>query len=264
MVTASEADIVVSKTSGGGAVATRNGSQFSSGSDEDVLHDVQSNVQSGDTVLMEDGEYVTSTMKFLYQKSDILWSNKGYWRLDDGGSDVKAVFRIDQCENVEVTGEGTGVFDMDKENNVDDGDFGTQFAISIRNSTGVEVHDCSILNAFNGFLGGNQVSDIYHHHNYMETSDERGIYHSGGSTGIEIGNNELRDVRSGAYRSNEAIDDWYIHDNSTYMRDGFGPVYLFEGGCQNITIETSTQRTPEVVASGGRTTSTPTATHRTS
>jgi len=230
------ADIVVSRTSDP-VLAERDGSELASGDADSVLEAVVSDLSSGETVHIESGTYVISSMKILTGLSDVTWRSEGTIRLDDGGSSVKSILRIDSCENVLVDG---GTYDFDKQNNTDDGLYGTQFILSPRNSSGVEIKNTRLLNAFNGFSGGNGISDLYIHDNYMQTSDERGVYHSGASKNIEVGNNTIRDVRSGALRSNESPTGWYIHDNDIEMRDTFGPVYLFEGGCSDITIERDT------------------------
>ena len=227
------ADIVVSRSSDP-VQAVRNGEELASGDSETVLQAVVDNIADGETVLIESGTYVVSSMKILSGISDVTWRNEGTIRLDDDGSSVNSILRVDNCENVVIDG---GTYDFDKQNNTDDGRYGTQFVLSPRNSTGVEIRNTRLLNAFNGFTGGNDITNLYVHDNYMETSDERGCYHSEASSNIEIANNTMRDIRSGAMRSNEQPTNWYIHDNDIEMRDTFGPVYLFEGGCSDITIE---------------------------
>jgi hypothetical protein len=131
-----------------------------------------------------------------------------------------------------------GTYDYDKPNNTDDGVYGTQANINIKRSTNVEIKETTLLNAEDMFIGGNDATFVNIHHNEMRSSGERGIYLSESASDIEVHNNIIRGVRSGALRSNEGPTRWYSHDNDIVMDpSNTSAVYLFEGGVDDIRIE---------------------------
>jgi hypothetical protein len=230
----SSANVVVS-TNNGTVSATRDGTEFASGSAENVFQSVMDSLVDGDHVLVESGSYVINTSKWRNELKDITWESNGTITLDDNGSWQGWMFAFWSCENVTFKG---GTYDWDRPNNTDDGRYGTQFILSVKRSTNVEITGTTLLNAEDGFIGGNDATFVTIHHNQMENSGERGVYISGTASDIEVHNNVIKGVRSGALRANDAPTRWYSHDNEIVMDpSNYGPIYLFEGGTNHLRIE---------------------------
>jgi hypothetical protein len=232
--TTTTANVVVS-TSGGTASAARDGSEFSSGSAENVLNDVMNDLQDGDHVLLQSGDYLVNTPKTGNNLNDITWESSGSMTLDDQGEFVPWMVGFPDCDGVTIVG---GTYDYDIGNNTDDGRYGTQSTLNVKRSTNIEIKETTLLNAADMFIGGNDATFVNIHHNDMRGSGERGVYMSQDASDIEVHNNIIRGVRSGAIRSNEGPTRWYIHDNEIVMDPSkYGPIYLLEGGTNDIRIE---------------------------
>jgi hypothetical protein len=235
--TTSSANVVVSINSGT-ASAARDGSEFASGSADSVFDSVMNSLQSGDHVLIEAGTYQINTLKQASGLTDVTWESKGEVYLDDQGTPQPRMFGFWDCDTVLIQG---GTYDYDAANNADDGVPGTQSILNVKRSSNVEIRETTLLNAENMFVGGNNSTFVNIHHNEMRKSGERGVYLSEGASDIEVHNNVIRGVDSGALRSNEAPSSWYSHDNDIVMDpNSYGVVYLFGTGAHDIRIENDT------------------------
>lgn len=232
--TDSTANVVVSISSGT-ASAARDGSEFASGDAESVLESVVNNLQDGDHVLLESGDYVINTQKTAQGYTGLTWESNGSVTLEDRGSKLPWMFGFLDNEDLTIIG---GTYDYDQANNTDDGTPGTQSILNVKRSNTVEIKETTLLNAQNMFIGGNSSTYVTIHHNEMRSSQERGIYISQDAHDIEVHNNVIRGVDSGALRSNEGPTRWYSHDNDIVLEpNDYGVVYLFEGGTNDIRIE---------------------------
>ncbi len=232
--TTTTANIRVS-TSNGVTSATRDGSEFASGDADQVFDAVVDGLQDNDHVFIEAGDYEINTQKNNSGLVGVTWESEGSITLDDQGSPIPWMFGFLGFEDLTVIG---GTYDYDASNNTDDGVYGTQANINIKRSTNVELKEMTLLNAEDMFIGGNDATFVTIHHNEMRSSGERGIYLSESASDIEVHNNIIRGVRSGALRSNEGPTRWYSHDNDIVMDPtNNSAVYLFEGGVNDIRIE---------------------------
>lgn len=232
--TSTSANVTVSISSGT-ARAARDGSEFTSGDAESVLNDVMDTLRDGDHVLLGSGEYRITSEKTGQGVSDIVWESNGSVTLDDRGAFVPWMLGFPDCDGVTITG---GTYDYDIDNNTDDGRYGTQSTLNVKRSTNVEIRETTLLNAADMFIGGNDATFVDIHHNDMRDSGERGVYLSQDASDIEVHNNVIRGVRSGAIRSNEGPTRWYVHDNEIVMDPSkYGPIYLLEGGTNDVRIE---------------------------